>query len=118
MERLNEDGQWIILMGFIVSITIFLLAILVAQSALVGKTTADSVLEFPKKDIQDLRSELMSLDWNVREGQKQNITILTLSKKSAVVNYTVIQESDFWTLGIHYNNGQTSYNETYLEYFK
>jgi hypothetical protein len=118
MERLNENGQWIIMMGFIVSITIFLLAILVAQSALVGKTTADSVLEFPKMDIQDLRSELMSLDWNVREGQEHNLTILSLSKKSAVVQYSVTKESDFWILGIHYNNGQTAYNETYLEYFK
>ncbi len=39
MAKLNEDGQWIVMMGFIISIIIFILAIIVAESALVGKTT-------------------------------------------------------------------------------
>ncbi len=28
MERLNDDAQWIVLMGFVISIAIFFLAIL------------------------------------------------------------------------------------------
>ena len=62
MARLNEEGQWIVLMGFVVSISIFILAIVVSQSALVGRTTSESVLEFSKNDIQDLRNEIMSLE--------------------------------------------------------
>ena len=58
MERLNDEGQWIVLMGFVISIAIFFLAILLNQSVLVGQTTAESVLEFPKSDIQDLRNEV------------------------------------------------------------
>ncbi len=115
MARLNEDGQWIILMGFIVSITIFLLAIIVTQSTMVGKTTADSVLEFPKTDIQDLRSELMSLKWDGLQNAEyfDNITTLSLQQKSVIVTYSA--DSVDHVLYIHYNNGLTIYNETYWE---
>ena len=52
MARLNEDAQWIVLMGFIVSFSLFFLAIVLNQSIVVGQTTAESVLDFPKNDIQ------------------------------------------------------------------
>jgi len=109
---MNEDGQWIVLMGFIISIMIFFLAIIVNQSVLVGQTTAESVLDFPKSDIQDLRSEVFESNQvlggspdiaNIRE----DIKALSLSRKYAVVN--ISNTSD--TLTINYNNGVTSYYE-------
>ena len=55
MARLNDDAQWIILMGFLVSFSLFFLAIVINQSTVVGQTTAESVIEFPKNDIRDVR---------------------------------------------------------------
>jgi len=43
MARLNDDAQWIVLMGFIVSFSLVFLAILLNQSTVVGQTTAESV---------------------------------------------------------------------------
>ena len=54
MARMNDDGQWIVLMGFIVAISLFFLAIVISESTLVGQTTSESVLDFSKADIQDL----------------------------------------------------------------
>jgi len=110
MARLmNDDGQWIILMGLIISISIFILAIIVNQSVLVGQTTAESVLDFPKADIQDLRGEIFrALD--IVPGDQtviDDITNLSLGKKSAVVQ--IIETPD--TLTISYNNGVTRYYE-------
>ena len=110
MARLmNEDGQWIILMGFIISIMIFFLAIIVNQSILVGQTTAESVLDFPKSDIQDLRSEVFeSADSPEISDIREDIKALSLSRKYAVVNISNTTNS----LTIDYNNGVTSYHET------
>ena len=55
MARLNDDAQWIILMGFLVSFSFFFLAMVINQSTVVGQTTAESVIEFPKNDIRDVR---------------------------------------------------------------
>ena len=94
MAKLNDEGQWIILMGFIVSITIFILALIVAESALVGKTTSDSVLEFPKTDIQDFRAELMSLkfsspDWDLLRNHpeyKSDLVQIMMERKGAKIS--------------------------------
>lgn len=126
MARLNEDGQWIVMMGFIVSITILILAIVVAESSLVGKTTSESVLEFSKSDIQDLRSELLTL--NERDVLKvqdelrnvtEDIQNLSLERKSTIVEINSwrdpIARTDY--ISIHFNNGITNYNEVYDEYY-
>ncbi|HPD11488.1 MAG TPA: hypothetical protein PLN56_10905 [Methanoregulaceae archaeon] len=116
MAKLNEEGQWIILMGFIISITILILALIIAESSLVGKTTSESVLEFPKTDIQDLRSlifQLKSNNWNdlINPDYRQDIQTLFSERKNAIVFYY----NDSRILYIHYNNGITSYNEIHEE---
>jgi hypothetical protein len=116
MERLNEDGQWIILMGFAISVGIFFLAVLLNQSVLVGQTTAESVLEFPKSDIQDLRSEVWVIySRYYRSGDLQStndsisdIRQIALANKSAVIRIDPYNSSG-WE--IHFNNGITSYTE-------
>ena len=51
METLNDDGQWIVMMGFLVALGMFMLAIVISQTPLVGQTTAESVIEFPKNEV-------------------------------------------------------------------
>lgn len=122
MARLNEDAQWIVMMGFIVSIAIFILALIVGESALVGKTTSESVLEFSKTDIQDIRAEIMTLkERGVLADQKVKMDInnLSLQRRNAIVSYYHWQDM----IGrinytyIHFNNGITNYNEVYDEYY-
>ena len=126
MARLNEEGQWIVMMGFIVSITILILAIVVAESSLVGKTTSESVLEFSKSDIQDLRSELLTLNergvLNVSVEKKrviEDIKNLSLDRKSTIVEINSWRDTLARTvyINIHFNNGITNYNEVYDEYY-
>ena len=119
MAKLNDDGQWIILMGFVVSITLFILALIVAESALVGKTTADSVLQFPKTDIQDYRAELMSLkfslpDWNGlgnNPAYNADLTQIMRERKSACISYSTSQEAGYNVLNIYYNDGLTFFGK-------
>jgi len=106
-------------MGLIVSISLIFLAIVINESALVGQTTAESVLDFPKADIRDMRSEI--LEWNEYNliesppadltipGTQQDIKELMLTRKKAVVDFSLDPTGDLLT--IHYNNGVTRYDE-------
>lgn len=113
MAGLNDEGQWIILMAFIISVGIFFLAVLLNQSVLVGQTTAESVLDFPKNDIQDVKSEVWVIfsryknDPIPRDAAIEDIEKISLARKTATVNIT--PPGSNWR--IHYNNGITNYTE-------
>lgn len=116
MAGLNDEGQWIILMGFIISIGIFFLAILINQSVLVGQTTAEAVLEFPKADIQDLRNEVWVMFTRYHNDAAlpavvTDIETISLARKNALVDITVNPSGSEGPWSIHYNNGITSYTE-------
>ncbi len=91
MARLNDDAQWIVLMGFIVSFTFFFLALVINQSTVVGQTTAESVIEFPKNDIRDVREVIgESVKSNQIEKIKNyDIPIISLRQKSAIVHIPI-----------------------------
>jgi len=118
MERLNDNAQWIVLMGFLVSFSLFFLAVVLNQSIVVGQSTAEGVLEFPKNDIRDFRHEALDV---AKAGLKDDTAIrsdivnLSLSRKNAVVNYTIqpspIENFNYQTF-LHYSNGVSTYNET------
>ncbi|KAF5073449.1 hypothetical protein DSECCO2_191000 [anaerobic digester metagenome] len=124
MACMNEDGQWIVLMGLLVAVGLFFLALIINQSALVGQTTAEGVLEFPKNDIRDLRSEIFdhydryeSLGPLDRPNNVEDIVRISLERKNAVVYFwnTTPEEISGRTLcpiHIHYYNGVTKYDET------
>jgi hypothetical protein len=121
MARLNDDAQWIILMGFLVSFGFFFLAPVINQSTVVGQTTAESVIEFPKNHIRDVREVIIE---NARIRNDLNRTrvqtdIREISKKrlDAIVNssFTLPNPPDTKTYAeIHYNNGVTEYNENWV----
>ena len=115
MARLNDDAQWIILMGFLVSFSFFFLAFVINQSTVVGQTTAESVVEFSKNDIRDVR-DLIIRNTTVSDSAVINsdITVITLARKNAVVNYLYDTSTD--SIRIHYNNGVTDFNENWTGY--
>ena len=127
---MKTEGQWIVMMGFLVSLGIFFLAIIISQSTLVGQTTAEGVLEFPKNDIQDLRHMIFEIELYNRScsngmggpgcgtystNMTNEIQQLSLYRKSAIVNYTFSTGCSGSPLkryvNIHYNNGVTAYDE-------
>ncbi len=127
MERLNEDGQWIVLMGLLVAVGIFFLALIINQSALVGQTTSEAVLEFPKNEIRDIKYELGDVAdiWETpgldRDDLRSDITALSFYRKNAIVDFTISadtsSEGQFHRVVLHYNNGVTVYNDTTPYYY-
>jgi len=122
---MNEEGQWIVLMGLLVAVGLFFLALIINQSALVGQTTAEGVLEFPKNDIRDLREAVFDYveryealrNQGYDDNVKGDIIAISLERKNAVVQFgngTPQDVSGRWLrpVDIHYNNGVTVYNET------
>ncbi|MFZ1896877.1 hypothetical protein [Methanoregula sp.] len=115
MAGLNEDAQWIVLMGFIVSFSLFFLAIVLNQSMVVGQTTAESVLDFPKNDIQNLRAEIINSVYYEQVDDSiinNDIVSIALARKGAIVSYSNYT-GNYTYINIHYNNGVTVYNETW-----
>jgi hypothetical protein len=129
VEGLKARGQWIIMMGFLVSLGIFFLAIIISQATLVGQTTAEGVLEFPKNDIQDLRNVILDVEnfnrtqcpsfaercTNITANLSHEIQQISLYRKSAIVNYNFSPLScppgGMRDVSIHYDNGVTAYDE-------
>ena len=114
MARLNDDAQWIVLMGFLVSFSFFFLALVINQSTVVGQTTAESVIEFPKNDIRDVRHVIgESVKIPVNVTAKGDVTVLSMQRKGAVVGYSTLPGDNTTYIQIHYNNGVTEYNENW-----
>jgi len=85
------------------------------QSTVVGQTTAESVIEFPKNDIRDVRGVIISSMNVTNPGVvRGDITVISLSRKNAVISYTSPQIKDNHTvINMHYNNGVTEFNENW-----
>ena len=121
MAGLKDDAQWIVLMGFVVSFSLFFIAIVLNQSTVIGQTTAEAVLEFPKDDIRGVRDVIIQSEFLDDGGiflNKTNvhndIRILSLSRQNSVVNISSTPPTagnPYTTIDIHYNNGVTVYNE-------
>ena len=112
MARLNDDAQWIVLMGFLVSFSFFFLALVINQATVVGQTTAESVIEFPKNDIRDVRHVIgESVNSSNFYMVKDDITVLSMNRKSSVVGYSNFTADNITYIQIHYNNEVTEYNE-------
>ena len=124
MAGLKDDAQWIVLMGFVVSFSLFFIAIVLNQSTVVGQTTAEAVLEFPKNDIRGVRDVIIQsavLDdeggvFNNKTTVQNEIRILSLSRQNSVVNFSSTPptaSNPYTYVDIHCNNGVTVYNETW-----
>jgi hypothetical protein len=121
VARLNDDAQWIILMGFLVSFSLFFLALVINQATVVGQSTAESVVEFPKNDIRDIShviKEHAENNGELNDRVYNDIVNLSIQRKSGVVNYTLntqhFERLDEYNHSlIHYNNGVTTYSENW-----
>jgi hypothetical protein len=115
MAKLNEDGQWIIMMSLIICTVLMFLAIIVNESVLVGKTTAESVLEFSKSDIQDMKDEVTRIhDIYCSSGScdvvdsEEDLKRLSIERKSILLDVKISQ----FETRLHFNNGVNQYDDT------
>jgi hypothetical protein len=126
MARLNDEGQWIVLMAFVVAISLFFLAIIISESTLVGQTTSEAVLDLSKADIQNIHAKTKDLAAynsisNLDAETVKDIEKLYLVRKSAIVNITVQNPSATfpfeppYNVTLHYNNGITNFNGYIVE---
>lgn len=118
MARLNDSAQWIILMGFLVSFAIFFLAVVINQSTVVGQTTAESVIEFPKNDIRDIRAVALETSGIADEGDRlivvEDITSLAQRRTHAIASMSFVPADTRMQVTIHYNNGVTEFDEVWI----
>jgi hypothetical protein len=111
-------------MGFLVSFSFFFLAFVLSQATVVGQTTAEGVLEFPKNDIRDYKLAL-SRYTSLGSGGEISLDMATLSlnRRNAVISSSITcwdhPETDPWDpactqkkIRFLYDNGVTSYDET------
>jgi frataxin-like iron-binding protein CyaY len=74
----------------------------------VGKTTSESVLEFPKSEIQDVRAEILEQnEYGIDYELRNDVISISLERKGVVFNYT----NSSGVITIHFNDGMTEYNE-------
>ena len=133
MKRSDDNAEWILLMGIIVSLAIIFLAILLNLSAAAVQTPSESVMDFPKSQIRDIQAELTdaavksdsefdsdSESESAFEAKLDAIRKLAMARDGAVVeaNLTYGRYADaeyvYAELTVHYNNGVTEYDGTYL----
>ena len=125
LKKTDDNAEWILLMGFIVSFGIIFLAILLNLSAAAGHTPSESVTEFPKSQIRDIQTELTdaavkSESESDFEAKLDAVRKLALARDSAVVEANLTYgryadaDYDYAELTVHYNNGVTEYDGTYL----
>lgn len=118
---MNDDGQWIVLMGFLISIALLFLMVIISQATLVGQTTAEGVLEFPKHEIRDLRGEVFrsaELDEGAWDLIREDIRRISLEKNHAIVDLSrspiMVGVQPAMMVTIRFNNGVCEYEETFL----
>jgi len=116
MARLNDSAQWIILMGFLVSFSFFFLAMVINQSTVVGQTTAESVIEFPKNDIRDIRAVIIETSGTPNHALVEvDIKSIAQKKTHSIVNMSFTPDGSETRTIIHFNNGVTEYHESWTQ---
>jgi hypothetical protein len=55
--KTDDSGQWLLLGSMIVAVGLAVLIVFVNQSVLAGHSSSGSIMDFPKNDIRELRSE-------------------------------------------------------------
>ena len=116
---MNDDGQWIVLMGFLISIALLFLMVIINQATLVGQTTAEGVLEFPKHEIRDLRAEVFRAGEEMDAGLIEDIQVISLKRNHAIVSvyptmYEDLGGTEYPAMNIRFNNGVCVYEETFI----
>jgi len=101
----DERGQWIISAGFLVSVSIIILALLLNQAMMGGYQSSGAILEFPKHEIRELVQETHR-EVNVAAEKAWNMSgepIVTGNVTNDEVNRTAMR-INFTNITLNYTN--------------
>jgi len=114
MANMKDDtrGQWILLSGFTISVTLVALVLLLNQSAITGYFSSNAALEFPKEQIRDLniqtRETVQSvtlLAYQLNQSTNQSIpTIITTLLENYSTQTSILYASHGETVDIKVSN--------------
>jgi len=109
----DERGQWIISAGFLVSVSIIILALLLNQAMMGGYQSSGAILEFPKHDIRELvqethREVIIAADKAWEMTPYTDATNTTKDKDAVIANFTIANFTN-QTLRIYATHGQMVY---------
>ncbi len=119
MAGMKDSGQWLIILGFIVSVSLLMLAIVANNSMLVGQTSAESILDFPKSEILSTQHAIVQHSQLYRDSDYvETINQTYIDKLDSIamnrINMVVGVDPDPSSITIHMNNGLIAYNSTLL----
>ncbi|CAJ35815.1 hypothetical protein [Methanocella arvoryzae] len=60
MRKTDDSGQWLLLMGIVAGVGMAVLLVFVNQSVMAGSASSSSIVDFPKNDIREIRSEVVN----------------------------------------------------------
>jgi len=97
----DERGQWIISAGFLVSVSIIILALLLNQAMMGGYQSSGAILEFPKHDIRELVQEThrevniaAERAWNMSgEPIVTDLANDTINRNAIIANFTIMMSN-------------------------
>lgn len=107
MARINDEAQWIVMIGFIVAVSLFFLATIINESTLVGQSTSEAVLDFSKADIQDVNQKTKDIAMyppTYPDITDPNITT-DIEKLYSVRKDAIISITNTGSVTLHYNDG-------------
>lgn len=82
--KTGDSGQWLLLGAMIVAVGMAVLIVFVNQSVLAGHSSSESIMDFPKDDIRDYRSAVVSETFLL--GTEANARIGTLDGRESWFN--------------------------------
>lgn len=138
----DDSGQWLLLTGVVVAIGLVILLVFLNQSVIAGHSSSESIMDFPKNDIRELRAETVNEAYLIGRSVNDNGDEIGLKEAkfrssfdkyfrdtkdlygrrgcdifleySPGINLSAPPSGklDNVTLFINYNNGETRFNET------
>ncbi|MCD1294138.1 hypothetical protein CUJ83_03910 [Methanocella sp. CWC-04] len=138
----DQSAQWILLSGIVIAVGLIVLMLLINTAMLTGHSSAESIMNFPKNDIRELKSESIKEAYILCKSTNEDVTISTAQERTNLFNSTfdrfVSDIIDIYayrgafveigcvpaangtstkienaTLAISYLDGDTSYSENY-----
>jgi hypothetical protein len=136
----DDNGQFLLLTAIVVAVGLVVLLVFINQSSMSGHSSSESIMNFPKNDIRELRTETVSEAIQIAQTDNANASLVGASAKmnhfnstfdvyindikkiyaqhgSAVnVSYGNVDNGAILTnttLKLSYSDGDTSYHETY-----
>ena len=84
----DDSGQFLLLTSIVVAIGLVILLVFMNQSSLAGHASSESIMNFPKSDIRDIKSDVVNQVYFTAKDYN-NITTLSGNGRSVAYNSSI-----------------------------